>query len=206
MLKHAMMLAALLTAGCMIAHAQATSTSQGPFGFRPGMTRDEVIRLVGTGVVEKTEDPDDLLLKTAPRPHSSFENYLLTFSRDRGLVWLKAIGRNIRTSSYGNELQVEFRAVREAISGNYGEAKTYDFLRAGSIWDEPRDWMMGLLRKERILTAYWLDRSRLSNHVQGIRLEAKALSTGQGYLVLTYEFEGWNEYIATKKAEESSVF
>jgi hypothetical protein len=37
-------------------------------------------------------------------------------------------------------------------------------------------------------------------------IKAKALSTEKGYLVLSYEFEGWDEYLDAKQKKADSVF
>lgn len=80
------------------------------------------------------------------------------------------------------------------------------YLKAGSIWDESRCWMMGLLKKERVLVSFWDVKSTLPNHITSITLEASALSTEEGYILLTYELEGFEEYSESKKAKQGSVF
>ncbi len=57
----------------------------------------------------------------------------------------------------------------------YGKRTKYDYLRSGSIWDEPKDWMMSLRQEERTLALFWsIDNgSVLAEHVSGISLQAK---------------------------------
>jgi hypothetical protein len=186
------------------AQAQGASDS-GPFGLRFGMTRDEVLQLVGKGAI-KSEKDDTLRLTAVPRAHPDFEEYVLVFSPQQGLLKIVAAGKTIQTNGYGRDVQLAFGDIRDAISKNYGAAKTLDNLRSGSIWDEPREWMMGLLKRERTLAAVWESDSARALHLSGIVLEAYALSTEKGYLKISYEFEGWDKYVDSLKAKAGTVF
>jgi hypothetical protein len=79
-----------------------------------------------------------------------------------------------------------------------------DFLRAGSIWKEPEDWMMGLLKDERTLVAVW--EKALPNRIHDVVLKAGALSREKGFHKLTYEFDGWNEYVDALRKKAGTVF
>jgi hypothetical protein len=82
--------------------------ASGPFGFDKGMTRSQVIQLVGNDAVDaKNSDADTLVIKTAPKPHPAFENYMLVFSPKDGLVKLIAIGNTIESDSYGTQVKNE---------------------------------------------------------------------------------------------------
>ena len=73
----------------------------GPFGFEYGMTKTQVIKLVGKDAV-KADLGDMLELKTAPKPHGLFELYHIIFSPERGLIKIFASSRTISTSQYGD--------------------------------------------------------------------------------------------------------
>lgn len=64
--------------------------------------------------------------------------------------------------------------------------------------------MMGLLKEERVLLSYW--EKGLPNHIHLIALETKALSNEKGYVVLSYEFDGWDEYADELKKKQDTVF
>jgi hypothetical protein len=179
----------------------------GPFGFDPGMTKQQIIDELGQNAIKEAKG-DVLTLDNAPRPHSGFEKYILFIDPKRGLVRLDAIGVDISTSVYGDELKDAFNSMEESIASGYGESKRYDFLRSGSIWDGRKDWMMGLLKKERTLESFWPnnDFTKLKGQVTSIDLEAKALSEEKGYLVLGYEFVGFQEYHEEQKNKENQVF
>lgn len=177
----------------------------GPFGFDYGMSKQQIIRLVGRDAVAK-ETEDTLELKTAPKPHSAFELYICVISPQKGLLKVGAIGVDVETSSSGFELRHSFDALEQALTDNYGTPeKTFDFLQAGSIWNEPQDWMMGLLKHDRVLAYYWSPKPGAIHHIESIGLEAKALSSEKGYIVLSYEFEGFEQYADQKKAQKDQV-
>jgi hypothetical protein len=157
---------------------------------------------------------DLLALKTAPKPHPAFEGYIVTISPEKGILKVTAIGVDVQTNGFGSELRTHFSEMRDAVSGNYGNpTKDYDFLSAGSLWKEPRYWMMGLLKKERNLDAYWISKKthpesgsvELSNDISIIALGAIATSLEKGYLKLGFEFEGWESYLDDKKAKQNTV-
>ena len=155
------------------------SCSAGPFGFEYGMTKDAVIKLVGKDAV-KEDKGDMLVLKTAPKPHELFDTYYVMISPERGLLKIRASSRDIDTSQYGDEIKEQFGVIRKGLEKVYGEPTvTFDFLRAGSIWDESKDWMMGLLKKERTLDVYW-QFNPPRQHLTLVDLEANALSRETG--------------------------
>jgi hypothetical protein len=139
-------------------------------------------------------------IATVPRPHSAFEAYVLQITPQCGLSWIKGIGLTIETSIYGVELRTSFDTLEQKLSATYGRSKRTDLLLRGSIWDEPRDWMQALLRKERYLMTEWSSQchSTLSNSLVAVFLAAIAMDTKNGYLVVEYSFEN-------KKAAEAEI-
>ena len=72
----------------------------------------------------------------------------------------------------------------------YGNATTTDVLLPGSIWDEPDDFMIGLIKKERYLFSIWNaeSRARLDSTISMIGLGVNPLGTDKGYITLEYYF------------------
>ena len=64
--------------------------------------------------------------------------------------------------------------------------------------------MMGLLKKERTISALW--EGALKNNLNDIVLEALASSQTKGYLELTYEFVGWGAYLDSKKGRRATQY
>ncbi len=169
------------------------------------MTKEQVVQLVGNQAVQDFKE-DVLTLTTAPKPYAAFEAYSLVISPDKGVLKIVAVGKTIGTNGFGSELHDAFNEIRGAVTTTYGKPETYDYLKSGSIWGEPQEWMMGLLKKERTLVAYWTVKDTKPNHITYIALEAAALSTEAGWLRLGYEFEGFSEYLGAKKAKAQKVF
>jgi hypothetical protein len=168
------------------------------------MTQEQVIQIVGKDAVKETKG-DRLSLTTVPKSHRAFELYSLTFSPKDGLLKIIAYGKDITTNGFGNAVHDYFIEIRDALSHTYGQPDiTIDDVKSGSIWTEPQDWMIGLRKEERELATSW--GKSLPNRIYGIVLEAKALSSEKGYLVLSYEFEGWGEYLDMKNKKTDSVF
>ena len=128
----------------------------------------------------------------------------MRFSPKDGLLQIMAFGNDIDTNGFGEAVHKSFMEILDDISQTYGKPGIIDHVEVGSIWNEPQDWMMGLLKKERILEASW-DKA-LPNRVSGIVLQARADSTAIGFLRLTYEFDGWNEYVDAERKEAGTVF
>jgi hypothetical protein len=124
---------------------------------------------------------------------------------EKGLLKVVASSNNIDTNDFGEALKDKFEQIQAGLSKAYGPGKSYDFLQAGSIWNEPQDWMMGLLKHERTLATYW-ELSARQDHVTTIALEAVALSREKGYISLGYEFEGFEQYMDKKKEKQDNVF
>jgi hypothetical protein len=193
----------LLMLGVLATAAFAQETS-GPFGLRRGMTQAQVIQIMGTDSVRQM-DSETLRLRTVPKPHSAFEYYSLLFSPKDGLLKIVAYGNEITTNVFGEAVHRSFIDIRDAVSQTYGQpVNTLDYVKDGSIWKEPEDWMMGLLKDERMLMSGWV--KALPNGIHDIYLEAKALSREKGFLILGYEFDGWQEYVDMKKKAAGTVF
>ncbi len=176
----------------------------GPFGFQVGMTIDEIKRVIGKGSVTKG-DVNIYISTKAPKGHSLFESFLLTIDPTKGLVRLEAYSSTIVTSVYGRELKLMYSEIEEALTNNYGNCtSSYDFLRVGSIWREPREFMMALLKKERFLAAYW--EGDLKDDITNILLEGRALSRNTANVYVSYEFVGFYEYIKKQTEEEQKGF
>jgi len=178
MLRHAIFLAALWS----------TQALAGPFGLEMG-TSSAALKKQLTFV-----NPDDKFgiyrTKSMPSGHPDMETYQLLAPPTTGLCKITALSKKWTTSIYGSELIERFDALEKALSAKYGQpADEFDFLRAGSMWKEDDEWMMGLLKKERILTTFWNSKKQaLPDNIGSISLEAQAASTSQGWIILSYEF------------------
>jgi hypothetical protein len=162
---------------------QAAASIPEPFGFKVGMTKAQVIQLVGPQSILK-DDEDVLELSTAPIPHEDFNLYSISVSPTTGIVLVMAVSKEIETSAYGEGLKGKFDSLKNALGKKYGgPADSFDFLTDGSIWSEANDWMMGLNKKERTLAAYWKAAGDVS-----VSLEALASSQESGFVIVQYQY------------------
>jgi hypothetical protein len=129
-------------------------------------------------------------MKHVPKPHPSFESYVVVVSESLGLCKVSGIGKTLESSSYGTQIHSEFDKLEDALASRYGAHKSYDLLQAGSLWTGPTYWMMGLYKKERTLATFWnrKEGSSLPGDMEAIMLDAKAMNTLEGYVTLRYEF------------------
>jgi hypothetical protein len=177
------------------AHSQERS---GPFGFEAGMTREQIIQVVGLGAV-KESDADTLILTAAPKAHPDFGYYALKVSPGSGLMKIIAMGKDIPTDAFGSEMKNAYTGLSDQLAAVYGKPNhRLDRLNNGSIWFGPDDWMMALLKGDRMLACSWMEMP-LPDKISFIRLEVVAKSKDTGFLSLTYEFEGFAEYMNQKK-------
>ncbi len=171
--------------------SSASSAEGGPFGLTMGLSERSVRSLVRLDTVSGQRGV--FRASTLPRPFAGFEWYTLVISPREGLCKVSGVGRDVSTSVFGTEAKSAFERIEELVTEKYGTPRKFDFLRSGSIWDEPRDWMMGLLRQERVLAAYWSADvgSSLPSHIASIGLEMQALSTDKAYARLGFEFSNF---------------
>lgn len=166
---------------------------KGPFGLWMGMSTNDFAL--------PPEALAQCKFKTSvvPKPHSAFETYVLQIAPTSGLSWVKAVGKNVTTSSYGVELKATFEAMEQKLVSAYGRQKRYDFLMHESIWNEPRDWMQSFLSKERVLMSEWSRETgaNLTDSLSSIALVLAVMDTSSGYIAIEYTFE--NSAIADKE-------
>ena len=135
------------------------------------------------------------------------ERYTLVFGKTQGLAKVICNTPNSATSAYGEDVTNEFRKIESALIKKYGKpTSSYDFLRQGSIWKEQRYWTMGLLKGERNLLSVWSTKKgvKLPENLQGILVKAVAVDTEKFYIMVSYEFNNFNEVmeeIQAKKAQ-----
>jgi hypothetical protein len=185
------------------------SVAQGPFGLERGMTKSQVLSMVGNRAISKEHHPSSsncLILNTVPRAHDDYEGYILWFSPTEGLLKIKAIGKNVPTDSYGTSLQRKFAEVVSAVSLKYGRpTDQFDYLQSGALYNAKHEYMEALRHKEQTLSAYWKLPIPL-HKVKLIAVDAKADSRESEYISIQFEFTGWEEYVDSSQAEQDSSY
>jgi hypothetical protein len=180
----------LLGVGCTLVAVAQLQAQQGPFGLTAGISKQSIEKAAGP-LTAIDGQPYIYATKKVPNPLTHFENYGLEILPKAGLCQIRAIGVDVTTSSHGIELVAKFNELAKLLEAGYGKYERGDFLRRGSIWKEPEDWMMGLVKKERVLQGAWgeSEGSTLKNQVKQILLTAVATRSDRGYLTLQYKFD-----------------
>ena len=177
----------------------------GPFWIDMGMSLEKVKQISKTMPKNLSEDAYEI---TPPATNNMFETYIVRIHQTYGVYLIKAVGKDISTSGYGIELKSAFNNLLTSIEKTYGKYDKTDYLLPRSIWKDPDDFMMGLLKNERYLFADW-DRkhgSKLPNDLESIGIVVDALSTSKGYLTIEYYSINYEKVKTERQAKQDSVF
>lgn len=186
-----------------VAEPASSGPMPSPFGFRYGASKEEVIRQLGSSAVIKNAGIQ-VQFKTAPAPHSDFEIYTAFFSPTKGLLKVVAYSKDIATSDDGSELKAVFDALRLSLDSKYGKSQSVDNCKGDEVDCKSQFYMMELMQKNRELFALWSKTAAAPN--TGIVLEGKALGINKGFVLLSYEFPGWDQFVDEQDNKKNSVF
>jgi len=177
----------------------SVSLNAGQFGLKMGMKLNQIDK-------HARKISDTLYEVKVPKPHSLFESYIVQISPTKGLYWIKAIGKDIDTSVYGTELKSSFDNLEQKLLKIYGKNKRLDFLSHDSIWSEPKDWMMGLLKKERTLASYWSKETKFKkiDNLKEVIISANPINGNKGYISLEYYYSIYDECKKEESAKEDN--
>lgn len=164
--------------------------ADGPFGLQAGLTKKNIEDMTGESLKPIEGSVDLYMANSVPKKNPDFESFGLLISPKVGLCQVRAIGKDIKTDSYGISLKSKFEEVSNTLSSIYGKGKKTDLLLSGSIWKEPNDWMMGLNKKERVLIMEWNQQNDTmkKNEISNIDLEVRTNNSSSGFLFLNYVF------------------
>jgi hypothetical protein len=102
----------------------ARASGPGPFGFRRGMTREQIIKLVGKAAIDSSQTQDDILaVRKAPVPDPAFEEYWLIISPTEGVLKVTGVGITVKTDPFGTELRAAYMNAVGAVTRKYGDTK-----------------------------------------------------------------------------------
>lgn len=186
MMKNNLLIVIVVTAWLFVVFKSAVA---GPFGLEMGMQRSD-LQDQGKEIAPFKYQVDDV-----PKKHSVFKTYVLKFGPRRGLCYIKAVGKNIKTDEYGKEIQKAFSEMEFKLQKKYGKYKRADFLREDSSDDDADEWMETLLEGERLLASYWDNGkgSTMKGNLASVYLAAEASSEEVGYLVIDYKFDNYGQ-------------
>lgn len=175
----------------------------GPFGLEKGMSLEEV-RKHGNFVADR--DTFWYRATTVRFGHDNFEGYSILLVPGFGLCKILGVGKDISSNAFGDQVRTVYQELTGALAQKYGPPSSqYDFLKSGSIWKSPNDFMMGLVKEERVLASYWVGKGvTLPDRLQAISITARATSSTKAYVNISYEFDNADACIDRSKARNNS--
>ena len=179
--------------------AASDATAQ-PFGVKQGALPE-----LYDGKLSSSKNIYDI---TPPKTHPFFERYIVLSTDKTGICLITAIGKNIINDAYGSQARSDFKSLRDQIASKYGNSKMFDFLRAGSIWRDPKDFSMAVAKKERTLSSFWdkKEGSKLVDGVRAISIELKGLDSLELYLTASFDFDNRSACAVEMNSTESQAF
>ena len=194
----------MMVVGVAVVSAVATGAAQdrpAPFGIRMGAPKQ-------TLKVESEVGGSLVRLASVPRPHPDLETYLAQATPQAGVCFVKGVGKTVTTSVYGESVQTTFNDLKTQLEGVYGPATVVDRLKPGSIWDEPNDYTMALLKKERTLMATWgsFKGGQVAPGLQTVALVMVGLSRDTAFGTVEYYFTNYDACEAEAKGLKANAF
>lgn len=135
-----------------------------------------------------------------------FSSYGAMFSEKTGLCRVYGVTDAIKTNGFGSAVTEKVSDIQAQLTAKYGEGRKFDYVRAGSLWDEPQDWMMGLVKQDRSLAVFWGTEDKpVSATIESIKLDATAENSSEAEIRLSYDFENMDDCVAEIKAQDDAA-
>lgn len=187
----------LVLASISILFAQA---ADGPFGIAFGTPLSKL---------NATQD-GEVYNVVPPKPHPAFEGYMVRATPEHGVYWIKAYTDIVYTPVYGDGLRRKTDEIADQIESVYGTCtQKFDFLRSGSIWDEPEDWMAGLNKKERYYLYSW-DAEKapalIPRKIESLQVAAMALANDKGVVLIEYTGTSYDAAVKSIAEKQKNAF
>jgi len=168
-----------------VAHAQPVNDR--PFGFRLGMTLDEVKRF--STVVQLR---DYYYKVSSPLiPNANFTSYAVTITPKAGLCSISAVGNIIISNNFGDKIKMKFIELDNILTQKYGFRESFNYVDNESTLGEDKYFSIGLFKKERHVTSHWLRDfdSTLPENIEEIELAIAGNSLSTASITLQYFFK-----------------
>lgn len=129
-------------------------------------------------------------------------------TENTGACRLQLIKTLENADAYGDDVRSAMTNIKDTLESKYDNASSeYDYLRHGSIWDEPKDWLTGLRLKERTYSFYWLDLDSTNfAGVKNISLVAQSPGGRTAFVILIYDFANSDDCMSESKAKQTEQF
>ncbi len=176
----------------------------GPFSIEMGWTYDQLVAS-GVQILDTPYINNNVVsfLVAPEKTHPSFDCYIVRIDEKEGVYDIEAHG-TVSTNEYGTQVKESYESIKQQLVGNYDEPIVVEYLHSGSIWDEPRDWMMSLVKQERTCLSFWTFEGR-ADCLECVTLELTAEYSNTGNLGLIYQSDKTHEILERLKFSQASV-
>lgn len=142
---------------------------------------------------------------TPPSPHPQFKSYMFVSAPATGVARVLARTLPNDNDDFGSATRAIYERLLGQLTGRYGAAQTFDFLKVGSIWTEDREFASSIRADERVLSAFWeTGQAKLPAELEEIQL--RVVDEGEGLIVLvTYTGSNWPALESEMLESEASV-
>jgi hypothetical protein len=157
-----------------------------PFGIDVGL---EPFKLELMRPTSGKRLPGRLVVRSPPRAHPAFAEYLVQFGPTSGVCAVRAFGWLVPDDGTGVQVREVFRRIASPLGHRYGRYIREDAIRPGSAFEAEDEWVEAISTGDRVYFASWsrAEGARMPRGLDAIRLEVVA---GQRPAVtLTYLFD-----------------
>ncbi len=192
------------------AFGQSDKVWDGAFGLKFGMTFAEVEAVLGRDVLDADRKEDDELraYRWSVGDNGGKKGWQVArvyIHPSDGLFQFMCVNV-VKTDGWGTELKITYKDALNALNETYGKGDEIDRLAPGSLWDEPRDYMMGLLEGERILGAKWVFADGEQHPLNEIFMQVEAISRKLGGVAIFYSSKASTKFEMEEREKDKARF
>lgn len=175
--------------------------AEGPFGVTMGSPIAEY-----PSCVKVSDHPGFYKCANLPKPHPSFEWYMVQAFPATGVCFVKGVGKDIADGGDGVQTKSAMLALAAQITAKYGLAPKVIDVNNSAVFTEPQYWVMSLKQKSRTYGDLWEFASPTSTGVASIALVAGASDSSTTYVSAEFEFSNNDRCDQIVKAKGVDAF
>ena len=179
---------------------QADPIGENPFGFKMGMSEEEIKAMEGVTVDTSMawrmgkHDVRLVMLSKAPHPHPPFvNNFHLYISKKHGLFKITAWSSETEIGQGGQNIMSKYVEIRGQLTKRYNGFLRAAYIEGGATWETPNDWLTRVQKKGiargdmRVFFSEWSPR-RFKRSEQIVHIELSIYVNYPVSFRLTFEF------------------
>ena len=180
----------------LAANIHADPLGENPFGFKMGMSLEEVKALEGVTVDTSRAWYNHKLaiLSKVPYPHPLFVTHHLYFSKKHGLYRINAWSGDIEIGKGGQNIMPKYVELREELVKRYEGYTRSAYIDGGASWEMPEDWIIRVLKNNRGNRQAFISKwspARFKRSEQVGHIELLIHLNKPANFLLTFDFTNW---------------